>query len=505
MEEGRDAATRPAPKSKRLTRARFDSEGKRSRGSEPSGMRNEDFAKLGLPPKDPATQLARRLLGQAVKNGLPSEEIPSRMAAIIADPAAFKDDPHFAELAVALLGKRRLDGSYGYTPRAVPAPWRQWGKNLEPGAVEQMVNAVMLPVAVSGALMPDAHQGYGLPIGGVLATDNAVVPYAVGVDIACRMRLTILDMPPELLLSERDHLSKVIERETSFGVGATFRKRREHDVLSADWTVSPVTRGSKDRAAAQLGTSGSGNHFVELGPLTLPQDDLGLKAGTYLAIMSHSGSRGTGAAVADHYSKLARLRCPDLPPELSRLAWLTLDSAEGQEYWAAMELMGLYAAANHEVIHREMVRALGATALTHIENHHNYAWKEQHGGRELIVHRKGATPAGEGVLGVIPGSMASPAYVVRGKGSEASLLSASHGAGRVMSRTQAAKTLSWTDANQLLRDRGVTLLSSGIDEVPAVYKDIDEVMDAQADLVEKVARFFPSLVKMAPSGERPED
>lgn len=140
-----------------------------------------------------------------------------------------------------------------------------------------------------------------------------------------------------------------------------------------------------------------------------------------------------------------------------------------------------------------------------LKNDRNFAWKEEHDGKEVIVHRKGATPAGEGVLGVIPGSMASPAYVVRGKGNAESLNSASHGAGRVMSRKQAASKLKWKDANKLLKDRGVRLLSAGIDEVPNVYKDIDEVMAAQSDLVEPLARFSPRLVKMAPAGERPED
>ena len=179
------------------------------------------------------------------------------------------------------------------------------------------------------------------------------------------------------------------------------------------------------------------------------------------------------------------------------------DSEAGQEYWAAMNLMGRYAAANHAVIHRSLARALRARVIAGVENHHNFAWKEVHGGRELIVHRKGATPAGAGVMGVIPGSMASPGYVVRGKGSAPSLESAAHGAGRVMSRTQAKKSFRWSPVKKLLAERGVTLLSAGLDEVPGVYKDIETVMAAQADLVEVVARFDPKIVKMAPAGERP--
>ena len=226
-------------------------------------------------------------------------------------------------------------------------------------------------------------------------------------------------------------------------------------------------------------------------------------------MLSHSGSRGTGAAVCDHYSKLAVKKHPELPKELQRLAWLSLDEAEGQEYWAAMELMGRYAAANHACIHRHVALHLGAEVLLDLENHHNFAWKERHvingADRDLIVHRKGATPAGEGVLGIIPGSMASPGFVVRGKGNAESLNSASHGAGRVMSRTQAVKTFNWKEVNQFLRQRGVRLISAGLDEVPMVYKNIHDVMAAQRDLVKVVGQFDPRLVKMAPSGERPED
>ncbi len=389
------------------------------------------------------------------------------------------------------------------------APWRQWGEGLEVEAVNQMVRACQVPVALAGALMPDAHVGYGLPIGGVLATDNAVIPYAVGVDIACRMKLTVLDLPVSELEPQRDRLIGAIEAETRFGVGATFRQRRAHDVLDADWNVSPVTRQNKDRAWAQLGTSGSGNHFVEFGVFTSEQTVNGLPAGEYLALLSHSGSRGSGAAVCDYYSRLATARQPELAPEFRRLAWLTLDSAEGQEYWAAMELMGRYAAANHVLIHQHVARHLGLNVLLDVENHHNFAWKERHmvdgAEREVVVHRKGATPAGEGVLGIIPGSMASPGFLVRGRGNGASLNSASHGAGRVMSRTKALATFDWATVNGELRERGVKLISAGLDEVPGVYKDIHQVMSAQADLVEVLGRFDPKLVKMAPHGERPED
>ena len=389
------------------------------------------------------------------------------------------------------------------------APWRQWGSGLEPDALQQMRNACSLPVAVAGALMPDAHVGYGLPIGGVLATENAVIPYGVGVDIGCRMKMTVFDRRANPIAGQKDRLANIIESETRFGIGANFKQRREHEVMDEDWTVSPITHRLRDKAWAQLGTSGSGNHFVEFGIFTVETNHLGLEPGEYLALLSHSGSRGTGAQVCQHYSRIAMERHPELPKELKHLAWLSLDEAAGQEYWTAMSLMGRYAAANHAIIHHHIARKLGARAILDIENHHNFAWKERHivGGveREVIVHRKGATPAGLGVLGIVPGSMASPGFVVRGQGVSESLHSAAHGAGRAMSRTKALHSFSWNAVRKLLAERDVILLSAGLDEVPGVYKDITQVMAAQTDLVEVLGRFDPRLVKMCPSGERAED
>ena len=385
------------------------------------------------------------------------------------------------------------------------APYQIWGEGLDENALEQMRLAASLPIAVSGALMPDAHLGYGLPIGGVLATDNAVIPYAVGVDIACRMKLSVLDVPVDALEHQADRLAKILGAETVFGAGGVRKKPADHPVLTADWKASDITRNLFDKAASQLGTSGSGNHFVEFGTLSLDRDELGLKAGKYFALLSHSGSRGAGAAVADHFSKLAMALHAELPQELKRLAWLDLDSDAGREYWRTMELMGEYASANHAIIHEKIAAALGAPVLAGVENHHNFAWKETHGGREVVVHRKGATPASKGTLGVIPGSMASPGFVVRGRGEEKSLNSAAHGAGRVMSRTAAKKQIRWPSVQAMLRAAGVRLLSAGLDEAPQAYKDIFQVMRAQADLVDVIARFDPKIVKMADAGERPED
>jgi tRNA-splicing ligase RtcB (3'-phosphate/5'-hydroxy nucleic acid ligase) len=483
-------------------------------------MKARQLEKLGIPPS--LAKLAKWLAQDARRKGMELAEVRRTLAEIVDNPDAYREHPHFAELATAIAQRRAADANasaaHARPARTDPAPWRQWGRDLDANAIQQMQNACALPVSVRGALMPDAHVGYGLPIGGVLATDNAVIPYAVGVDIACRMKLTVLDLPAKMLESQPDRLVNAIERETRFGIGSAFEgrgTRREHEVLDEDWSFTPITRQLKDKAAAQLGTSGSGNHFVEFG--TFEVDAAGAEAlqlpgaGTYLALLSHSGSRGPGATIADHYSKLAMDLHPELPRELRHLAWLDLSTHEGQEYWHAMQLMGRFAHANHECIHRTIVRHLGARAIGGVENHHNFAWRETHVDpdtgqtRTVIVHRKGATPAAADVLGVIPGSMASPCYVVRGKGSEDAMNSAAHGAGRVMSRTQAKNTYRWPQVKDYLKRHGVTLLSAGLDEVPFVYKDIDTVMAAQNDLVDVVARFDPKLVKMAPAGERPED
>jgi tRNA-splicing ligase RtcB len=464
-------------------------------------MNTKDFIRLGIP-LGQATRRATDFIIKFILAGGDKTRLEEEVKAIIANPSALTEDSLRGDLAKALLNAPP-------PPRNEPIKYRQWGEGLEHEAVMQMEKACLLPVAVAGALMPDAHVGYGLPIGGVLATENTVIPYAVGVDIACRMKMTVLDIPARELERHQDRLTRAIEAETRFGVGANFKNRRQHDVLDADWAVSPVTKQNKDRAWSQLGTSGSGNHFVEFGLFTAHGEIHGLAPGTYVALLSHSGSRGTGAAVCDHYSKIAFSQFPELPSELKRLAWLSLDSEEGQEYWAAMELMGRYAAANHALIHKHVAANLGAEVLLDLENHHNFAWKERHVikgvEKEVIVHRKGATPAGQGVLGIIPGSMASPGFVVSGKGNPESLNSASHGAGRVMSRTQANKTFEWKKVNAFLREKGVTLISAGLDEVPMVYKNIHEVMAAQHDLVTILGQFDPKLVKMAPHGERAED
>jgi tRNA-splicing ligase RtcB len=464
-------------------------------------MKKRDLEKTGIPRGDTMDEALQAAI-TASHDGMGKREIQSLIQAVVKNPLNFRDDPLFGPLAhrLAQTGEETAPGTKNRT-----APLRIWGTDIDREAIAQMERACSLPVSVRGALMPDAHVGYGLPIGGVLAVRGAVIPYAVGVDIACRMKMTVFDLPPSLLADDPERFREAINRGTLFGVGAAYRKKRSHPVMDLDWTVSPVTASNRDLAWGQLGTSGSGNHFVEFGVLTVERRKTGLPPGAYCALLSHSGSRGTGNRVASYYSSVAMQKRRGLSPDFRHLAWLDISSHEGQEYWAAMELMGNYAAANHELIHRQVAVHLGAAMLLDLENHHNFAWKERHDGEEVVVHRKGATPAGKGVTGIIPGSMGTPGFIVRGKGNGASLESAAHGAGRRMSRSAAKREFTWNDARPLLDAAGVSVISAGLDEVPMVYKDIFSVMSAQADLVEVTARFDPKIVKMAPGRERAED
>ena len=463
-------------------------------------MNARQLQELGVPPDCVKVTIGvlQRLARNRANRG---RDIKRLIESVVADPLVFSADPDVGALARALIEDRRVEHHQ-------PITYRTWGgHDVDATSHAQMRQACALPVARAAALMPDAHVGYGLPIGGVLACENAVIPYAVGVDIACRMKMSVLDLPPDSLEDRIGAYRDALAGGTRFGVGGAYRRPRSHPVMDQDWSVTRITRQRRDKAWHQLGTSGSGNHFAEFGLLTITDRDeqLGLDAGVYVALLTHSGSRGVGAAVCSTYSAIARTRLPSKYADAGRLAWLELDSEVGREYWAAMNLMGDYAAANHDVIHKSVTSILGAQTITGVENHHNFAWKETHGGQQVIVHRKGATPAGPGVLGVIPGSMADPAFVVRGRGEPASLNSAAHGAGRRMSRKQARHTYRFKAVQRDLAERGVIVLSAGADEVPGVYKDIRSVMRAQDDLVEVVARFDPRVVKMCDDGSRPED
>jgi tRNA-splicing ligase RtcB len=251
------------------------------------------------------------------------------------------------------------------------------------------------------------------------------------------------------------------------------------------------------RAWKQLGSSGSGNHFAEFGEVSITEKDeiLGIEPGKYIGFLTHSGSGALGANIANHYTKIA-ISKRRLPQEAKNLAWLDLNEADGQEYWLSMNLAGDYASACHHIIHAKIAKQLGKNPITMVENHHNFAWKEIYEGREVIVHRKGATPAGKNVLGIIPGSMTANGFIVKGKGETASINSAAHGAGRKMSRSTALGSITHNALKDELKKYGVTLLGGGLDEAPFAYKDINAVMQSQKQLVDIIGKFTPKIVKM---------
>lgn len=446
--------------------------------------------------------IAKKIGESLSEQGFDRETILARLEAVRQNPGAFLADALMAELARECIRISQKEMPSHDELRESALPYPIWGReNIDQGSIAQMDNAMRLPVSVAGALMPDAHIGYGLPIGGVLATENAVIPYAVGVDIACRMRLSLYEVSPHSLGQKKGMFEDALTQHTAFGVGAQWKgsDRADHEVLDdSAWNATRLLVTLKDNAARQLGTSGTGNHFVEWGSFRLYEPLLGLQPGEYLALLSHSGSRSVGFKIADRYSKLAMEKHPDLDKSVRHLAWLSLDSEEGQEYWLSMELAGRFASANHYVIHNRVAEAVGLREAAVVENHHNFAWAEKLAdGRDVIVHRKGATPAGVGSLGVIPGSMGDAGYVVRGRGVSDSLESASHGAGRLMSRKAALESISRAARDQYLKERGVTLLGGGMDESPQAYKPIDSVIAAQQDLVDVLGKFTPRIVRMA--------
>ncbi len=429
----------------------------------------------------------------------------AKLDAVLAAPGEFLADPLLGDTAREVLRRNAaLTDKIASALRPAPLDFPVWGaEGIDEGAITQMRNAMCLPVTAAGALMPDAHVGYGLPIGGVLATSEAVIPFAVGVDIACRMRLSVYEVSPHLMGQKKTQFERALREQTRFGVGSAWEKndRPQHEVLDDPaWKATKLLRGLQFKAQEQLGSSGSGNHFVEWGEIEVLVEtpELGLGPGKYVALLSHSGSRAVGMKIANEYSKLAERLHPTLENFVRHLAWLPLESEPGQEYWLSMELAGRFASANHAVIHQRVAKAAGLEEAAKVENHHNFAWRESlPDGAPVIVHRKGATPAGPGVLGVIPGSMGDPGYVVRGKGLPESLNSASHGAGRKMGRKAAINSLTRLMRDRYLQERGVTLLGGGLDEAPQAYKNIEEVLAAQTDLVEVIARFTPRIVRMA--------
>ena len=428
-----------------------------------------------------------------------TQQILSTLENIILHPEDYRNDIIWGKLASVLAPATPVTTSYEL--RDTPLRYAIFGADsIDTLSFRQMDTAMRLPVTVAGALMPDGCAGYGLPIGGVLATDShVVIPYAVGKDIACRMSLTILDAEPDFLKKHHDRAVNALTENTAFGLDGILPYRTYHPLFDrCEWRDIAILKKMREKAIRQLGSSGKGNHFVDICEVALPPTNaMRLAEGRYLAILSHSGSRGLGAAVADHFTAIAKATC-HLPRQAGPFAWLSLDSEAGQQYWTCMELAGAYSAANHDCIHENVARALRLKPLVNISNHHNYAWRETlDDGTAVIVHRKGATPAHVGELGIIPGSMATAGYIVSGRGCRESVFSASHGAGRIMSRLDARNSISRHALRKYLAECGVTLIGGTTEEAPMAYKDIHAVMEAQKELVNIEGTIIPRIVRMS--------
>ena len=430
---------------------------------------------------------------------VPKQEKLDVLLDIKKNPETYAEDPILGVLAYEFIVKDPLKPKKEIRLLRESGEFKVFGrKHISSNAYQQMELAMSLPIAEKGALMPDAHMGYGLPIGGVLATRNAVIPYGVGMDIGCRMSLSLFDIAPNYLKRNTYQFKMALKERTCFGTGGGLLINQDHEILSRnEFVATPLLRQLHGKAVKQLGTSGSGNHFVEFGEVELEDGfDLDIPNGIYMGLLSHSGSRGFGAAIARHYTDIAKEKCL-LPHHAQHFAWLDLDTEEGQEYWLSMNLAGDYAKACHDQIHKNLSKYLGIKPIARIENHHNFAWKEKSlTGEELIIHRKGATPADKGVMGIIPGSMATPGYIVRGKGVSSALWSASHGAGRKMSRAQARNSYTKSALKKVLTKEGISLIGGGTDEAPVAYKNLDEVMASQKDLVDIIGKFIPKIVRM---------
>jgi tRNA-splicing ligase RtcB (3'-phosphate/5'-hydroxy nucleic acid ligase) len=462
-------------------------------------LKGEQIKQMGFR-EDKLIGIILNLAGKHFKRN-EKDIVLGRLQLLLHSPDNYINDEVFGAVATQLINQRKPESKLAQFRNIDPGAYAIFGHELiDDEAIRQMNDAMSLPISISGALMADAHSGYGLPIGGVLAAYNSVIPYGVGMDIGCRMCLSIFDLPPEYLQNNKPFLKKILVENTRFDL-AEFNDVQEHELLERkEFREIKFLASLKDKVRSQLGTSGGGNHFVDIGIVSIPDNastELGIKPGNYLGILSHSGSRNFGANIAEHYTRLAYEK-RGLSKGLKYLSWLNLDEEEGQEYWSAMTLAGDFASANHHIIHQKLAKALKTAPLKMIENHHNFAWKESMNDKEqLIVHRKGATPANKGQLGIIPGSMTSPGFVVCGKGNAKSLNSASHGAGRVMSRRKAMESFSAKEVKQFLNKCGVDLIGGGTDEAPMAYKNIEKVMLHQKDLVDILAVFQPKIVRMS--------
>jgi tRNA-splicing ligase RtcB len=314
-------------------------------------LKGKELRAIGYP-EGPVISIAMNVMERNYKHES-TEGALEILKRVLATPVDYLEDALLAPVAQQLMPEPVLEG-VEVSLNATGIQFNVFGAEfIEQGAMNQMYQAAKLPVSVAGALMPDAHAGYGLPIGGVLATTNAVIPYGVGVDIGCRMCLSVFDIDPKELKQREQYFTRELNEATLFGGGRQFEQSTPHAVIDRpEFGMLPLLKGLQGKAAKQLGSSGSGNHFAEFGIVEITEKDavLGVEAGTYLGLLTHSGSRALGANIANHYTRVAKQK-RRLPGEANNLAWLTLDEEEGMEYWMAMNLAGDYASACHHVIH----------------------------------------------------------------------------------------------------------------------------------------------------------
>ena len=378
-------------------------------------------------------------------------------------------------------------------------PLKLWLDDPEEGALEQAKNLANLPFAFKHVcLMPDAHQGYGMPIGGVLATENVIIPNAVGVDIGCGM--CFVETNIEAKSVSKDTFIKIMKNiRNHIPIGFNHHKQNQDaDLMPKGHNIDEliIVKEQYYRALKQLGTLGGGNHFIEL-----QKSHKG-----FLCIMIHSGSRNFGYLVAEYYNNLAKqLNAEHNPfnvPANALLAYLMFDSKEGQLYFKEMNYCTEFALANRKLMLERIKYVIGnsikdVTFSPMVNIAHNYAAQEEHFGKMVLVHRKGATSAKKGETGIIPGSQGTKSYIVEGLGNPESFMSCSHGAGRVMSRTSAIKNLSLEEEKEKLDKLGIIHSIRGkndLEEASSAYKDIEEVMALQADLVKIVIELEPLAV-----------
>ena len=378
-----------------------------------------------------------------------------------------------------------------------------WGKPQD-NAVQQILNCQK--IADYCALMADHHLGYAVPIGGVVAYEDQVSPSGVGFDIGCGNKAVLLDADAGEIRANIDTLMDDIWREISFGVGMKNKEEVEHELFDDDpaWDIPEVGR-LKSLARSQLGTVGSGNHYV----------DLFVDESDRVWCGVHFGSRGVGHKIATHFLRIAGGReGMHVDPVL-----LSVDSQEGQEYVAAMKLAGRYAYAGRDWVCSKVASIMGAHILEEVHNHHNFAWRENHNGKDMWVVRKGATPAFPGQKGFVGGSMGDVSVIVQGVESEESkkaLYSTVHGAGRVMSRRQAAGKFRWRKGRRMkmsdgtisremmmkwISKAGVVLRGAGTDESPHCYKRLPEVLEFHEPTIEVLHTLHPIGVAMAGGDE----